>query len=100
MWLDEARQQLRAAVAFGRHSFGERNTILFVQQIEKNNIRLATFPNIGPVEPLLMNRVDHEYRYLIIHPNYKIIYYVDEEVIYIVALWDTRSNQEMLAVSL
>lgn len=96
VWMDEAKQQLNRAVAYGIITFGQTETIHFVDEIERNNIRLASFPLLGQVEFLLAGR-PREYRSLVVYKHYKMIYYIDSNVIYIVALWDTRSNPQNLS---
>ena len=52
---------------------------------------LAHFPLMGVIEPLL-SEFSEEYRSLIVRRNYKIVYYIDSEVIYVVAVFDCRQS--------
>ena len=57
---------------------------------------LARFPRIAPIEPLL-TEFPEEYRSLIVRQNYKVVYYIENEiVIYVVAVFDCRQNPEKL----
>ena len=57
---------------------------------------LQNFSKIGPVEHFLEN-LTHEYRYLV-EGNYKIIYTIENDVIYIVAIFDTRQDPQKMKV--
>lgn len=91
VWTPEAKQQLRNAVIYGVTTFGERVTARFVSEIEKNNERLASFPRAGKIE-LQLRDCEREYRCLVVRKRYKMIYFIEEETVFIVALWDTRCN--------
>ena len=57
---------------------------------------LAYFPQMASIEPLL-SEFSEEYRSLVVHRNYKVVYYVDNETtIYVVAVFDCRQNPETL----
>jgi toxin ParE1/3/4 len=55
---------------------------------------LLNFPLLGEKEELLNFR-EENFRYLV-EGNYKIIYWIDDEVIRIVSVFDTRQNPEKL----
>lgn len=59
---------------------------------------LKIFAYAGPVEPLLAHR-EKEYHSLVVEKHFKLIYYVEENVIHIAAVWDTRKNPEYLKYS-
>ena len=50
---------------------------------------------MAPVEELLSGR-PLEYRSLLVHPHFKLIYYIDEAkaTVYVVDMWDVRQNNE------
>ena len=52
---------------------------------------IARFPRMAPIEETLMG-LSETYRSLLVHPHFKLIYYIDEaaETIYIVDMWDVR----------
>ena len=49
---------------------------------------------MAPIESLLEDR-DKVYRALVVD-KYKIVYYVENNIIYIAAVWDCRQNTEKL----
>ena len=52
---------------------------------------LRTFPNAGPVEPLLEEYKDG-FRSIVAEKHYKLIYTVKEELVEIHAVWDCRQE--------
>lgn len=61
----------------------------FLDEIE----RLERFPHMAAVEPLLIDE-PQIFRSLVIRHHYKAIYYIEEDCIYIAAIWDCRQNPE------
>lgn len=55
---------------------------------------LLHFPQMAPVEPLLEDRAKI-YRALVVD-KYKIVYYVENNTIYIAAVWDCRQSTKRL----
>lgn len=98
IWQTEARSHMRAAFAYGKRAFGLRIAIRFREEVKKSTYRLSTHPYLGAKEPALSD-YDISYRSLVIHPHYKLIYWIDEErdTVFIAALWDTRRNPDKLS---
>ena len=73
--------------------FGRRIANRFQQQLRQAMQRLSRFPRMAPVEELLSGR-PLEYRSLLVHPHFKLIYYIDEAkaTVYVVDMWDVRQN--------
>lgn len=67
------------------------NTVSIIYSRAKT---LLNFPFLGQIEDLLSFRKEN-FRYLV-EVNYKIIYWIDEDVIRIVSVFDTRQNPEKL----
>ena len=57
--------------------------------------RLRDFPQIAPIEPDLTGFA-HTYRSLVVKKLYKIIYYIENETVFISALFDCRQNPQKL----
>ena len=55
---------------------------------------LLSFPQMAPIEPLLED-CDKIYRALVVD-KYKILYYFENNTIYIAAVWDCRRNIKRL----
>ena len=89
IWDDDASEKLVNALEYGRNTFGERVMKKFYNRILDYEKLLQSNPGMGKKEPLL-EKEPEGYRSLVVHPNYKLVYYVDGDTIYIVDLWDTR----------
>ena len=61
--------------------------------------RLRYFPQMAPIEPELIGFV-HAYRSLVVKKSYKIIYYIEDDTVYISALFDCRQDPQKLKNSL
>mgnify|MGYP001777178267 CR=1 FL=1 len=84
-----AARQISRVYTYGEQHFGK-------QAAEKTHARimealrlLAANPRLGITEPLLAGR-KREYRSIVVHKLFKLVYYVKDETLYIAALWDTR----------
>lgn len=81
--------------------FGKQAVVRFEQNIAAWESRIAQNPDIVPLEPLLREKsLKHKYYGVVIHYRCKMIYYFNEEVVYIVALWDTRREPDVLSKEL
>ncbi len=89
--------RLHQLAAEGREQFGERTARKFLKQILSESNLLATHPYIGRLEPYLAH-LPGDYRSLVVHSHYKLVYRVDEEreTVIILALWDTRQDPARL----
>jgi len=56
--------------------------------------RLRVFPNIGQIEPDLKSALT--VRSLVILKNYKIYYFVKDDIVFIYSIWDCRRNPQGL----
>ena len=68
-------------------------------QADKPRVLLAANPRLGIAEPLLAGR-KREYRSIVVHKLFKLVYYVKDETVYIAALWDTRREPRTQADNL
>lgn len=57
--------------------------------------KLIAHPQIAAIEPLLDAEAE-TYRSLVVRRNYKIVYRVEKETIYIIDIWDCRQNPKKL----
>lgn len=94
-WTITAQNELHHIILYIIEIFGKKAGLELVADIEKTNRLLASNPEIGHLEPLLAGRLK-KYRCLIIHKNCKLIYYIDDDVIYVSDLWDTRRSPQKL----
>lgn len=95
IWFPKALTRLMQLYEYGRFHFGQKSAVKLMDSIRFDSERLATFPNLGSLEPRL-SHLNLPYRSLVVHEHYKLIYRVSEEedTVYVVALWDTRRNPQ------
>jgi len=67
---------------------------LYNQFIEEAET-LQIFPEIAPKEPLLEGYPE-EYRSLIVRHNYKLVYFIENETVNVVTVFDCRQNPRKL----
>ena len=96
-WTQRALNRLNIAVNYGLREFGETTTRQFYEKIKSYESLLATNPYMGKVEKVLENR-QVEYRSFVVHPHFKLIYYVNEkkQCVVITYLFDTRQDPAKL----
>ena len=80
VWLDEAKVLFKEAISFGFLAFGEKAVIRFVDEVQRTNERLSVFPRLGKIEPALRG----------------LIYYIDDDMVFIASFWSTRCNPNSL----
>lgn len=54
---------------------------------------LADFPQMAPIEYDLSDDGE-EYRALVVKKHFKIVYYTENDAVYIAAVWDCRQNPQ------
>lgn len=97
VWRKKANRSRLNVLLYGRKEFGSKAANKMNQRFEYFANLLAEHPRMGKVEPLLVGR-RFEYRSLVVHEHYKLIYYISESdgVIYITNLFDTRREPKQL----
>lgn len=60
-------------------------------EITKAAKLLVINPKIGQIEDNLMH-LGQDHRYLVLHSNYKLIYLVQDNILYITDIFDTRQD--------
>jgi plasmid stabilization system protein ParE len=90
--LPDAETHLNAIYDFVRIKSVNAATALFNNILDEID-RLADFPLIAAVEPLL-SECPETFRALIIRPSYKVVYYIEDNTVYVVAVWDCRQNPD------
>lgn len=85
----EARHDIKSLDHFYNRSPRKAQTIR--KKISEGVNTLQTFPKAGPVEIHFEDR-SVTYRSLVIDKDFKLIYYIEEEIIYIVGIWDCRQD--------
>lgn len=77
------------------HQKNEHAAVFIHNHILDEADKLLAHPQMASIEPLLKGEVE-TYRSLVVRHNYKIVYRVEGEIIYIVDIWDCRQQPERL----
>ena len=96
-WTHRALNRLNLAVNYGLREFGEKTAFQFYQKVLSYETLLATNPYMGKVEKVLETR-QMVYRSFVVHPHFKLIYYVNEkkQCVVIIYFFDTRQDPDKL----
>ena len=87
-------EYLRIVSVFAEFA-GVRSAGNFIDRVKEKGEALLKHPFIGHLETLLSNR-QRDYRAISINKNYRMIYYVSNDTIWIVDFWDRRNNPAKL----
>lgn len=85
----EARNKIRLTAKYIYKTFGDKSRKKFLAEINEIGKLLCSQPNLGIVEPLLTDS-PIMYRSILVQRINKIIYWINNDVIEIVDLWDCR----------
>ena len=96
IWTKRANRERIATLTYGAKEVGKNAAGKLNERIESYNVLLVENPRLGVLESLLVER-RREYRSIVVHEHYKLIYYIKGKTLYIVDLWDTRREPAKLA---
>jgi plasmid stabilization system protein ParE len=86
---ESAREKLKNLKLFYKKEPSRAETI--ISKIREGYNTLRRFPKAGAIETYLENdRII--YRSLVVDKNYKLIYYIEANVVTIIAIWDCRQD--------
>lgn len=96
-WTERAALAKEKVLELGYKEFGETAVKRLYRRILEVQDQLECFPFIGKCE-LLLEDFALEYRSIVFHIHYKIVYYYDEstDTVYISDIWDTRRSPRNL----
>lgn len=101
IWSDKATLAKEKVLEYGYKEFGEYSVRKLYHQITKVQDLLELFPFSGKHESLLED-FDTNYRSVVFHAHYKLVYYFDEltDEVHISDIWDTRRSPQNLKNSI
>ncbi|WP_455625296.1 type II toxin-antitoxin system RelE/ParE family toxin [Parabacteroides sp.] len=92
IWGNQAKQTLHEIITYYKENVSY-NTAQSIKKLIMGRIRqLQIFPYSGPIE---ISDGNIAIRYLVIS-HYKVYYYVDQDRIHIILVWDTRQDSDKL----
>lgn len=99
VWSAEANDQLIRTTDIIEERFGERVKLDFLKDVDHIVSLLESAPYLGKEEPLLKD-APISYRSLVVNQINKLVYYINNDLIEIVAIWDTRREPKALVEDL
>jgi plasmid stabilization system protein ParE len=99
IWQEPAKVGRRQVAAYIRKEFGTKRAKKFKQEVDDTVKQLMRSPGIGRIDPLFSDRA-MTYRSVIINGLNKLVYFVNDDTIYIAGFWDTRMDDEDQATSI
>ena len=97
IWDPKAKENRSEVADYIRRQFGAKRKMRFLQEVREITNNLRTAPYIGKIDPLFEDRA-RTYRSVIVNGLNKMVYFVEGDIIYIAAFWDTRMNDEEQAI--
>jgi len=94
VWSDNAIEELRSIYDYLYFNVSKKVADKFSNAIVDKTILLEQTPRVGQKEEMLAH-LNKEIRYLI-EGNYKIVYWIDEDIISIATVFDCRMNPKKL----
>jgi len=102
VWSKRAEIMLHEAITYGAETFGTKAAENFFKRVNHCVDLLAENPSLGKIEHLPV-KIKREYRSIVVHKKFKLVYYVGENIVYIMLLWnclrDERSMTEVIELS-
>jgi len=94
-WLDTSREDMVSLYAWYSKD-SQRRAVKIYNGIIADVELIATNPGIGHIEPLLEG-LEYEFRTFVAKSkNHKIIYFTDEDTIFVYRIWDCRQRPSKL----
>lgn len=90
-WLSPAKNSLSDIYNYYKKERSTKTARKIINNIRASVERLMKFPEMAPLEPLLSD-CNKPYRSLVATPVYKVVYYIEDSVIYISDVWDCRQS--------
>lgn len=95
IWSDTALKQLEDLYDYYKLNASVQVAIKMSKTIVEASLQLGKAPLIGTKEPLLQDR-KFEYRYIVVKKSYKLIYRIENQIVFIISVFDCRQNPNKL----
>lgn len=96
IWDPKAQLQRDQIADYIYECFGEKRSIKFLDNVDEAVDMILRHPNIGTIDPLFADR-SVTYRSVVVDGLSKMVYRVEDNVIYIAAMWDCRREPQVQA---
>jgi len=91
IWLPEAKQHLKDIYLFYKGNRSLNAAIKVRQEIYTSVTPLKEYPLMAPVE-MFSTKTQEEYHSLVVGKYFKVVYYINDDKIYISAIFDCRQD--------
>lgn len=88
-WHPKVKISVRQTASYIRSRFDAKSASNFIKEVYSIENLLMNNPQLGAVEPLLAD-LPVMYRSIVVNHLNKLVYWINEDTIEIVAFWDTR----------
>ena len=95
-WTDYAKEGRDQIADYIYERFGEKRSMKFLDDVDEAVDMIVRHPGIGTIDPLFADR-SVTYRSIVVDGLNKLVYRVDDDVIYIAAMWDCRREPQAQA---
>ena len=95
-WTDYANEGRDQIADYIYERFGERRSMKFLDDVDEAVDMILRHPSIGTIDPLFADR-SVTYRSVVVDGLSKMVYRVEDDVIYIIAMWDCRREPQTQA---
>lgn len=86
IWDEKALNQLKQVAWYIKKSFGVKRKNIYLREIHNAADMLLSQPYMGSLDPQLSDR-SKSYRSIIVNKLNKMVYYVEDDTVTIVAFW-------------
>lgn len=94
-WYAAAERRLKEIFDYYLDAAGRKTAMKIAAGIRDSAESLGTMPFMASTEPLLEQDMEG-FRSLIVKKQYKVIYFIEDEIIYVVDVWDCRQDPQAL----
>lgn len=91
IWSLKAQQSFIEIADYIFEFFGDNAKDNFRDEIFAVTKQLEKMPNLGKAEPLLISN-PKSYRSIVINKHSKMVYFIENESVYIADIWETRKE--------
>jgi plasmid stabilization system protein ParE len=96
IWDPKAQWERDQIADYIYEQFGERRSMKFLDDVDEAVDTMLRFPSIGTIDPLFADR-SVTYRSVVVDKLSKMVYRIEDDVIYIAAMWDCRREPQVQA---
>jgi plasmid stabilization system protein ParE len=95
VWTEIAKQELSTIFTYYKNTMGQRTAVKVRQSIVNTAKRLKSQPFMGAVCEMQWSDAI-VLRSLVEHKNHRLIYYIEDNTVYIVDIWACRMNHQQV----